>query len=351
VTTGGSCGASKGSGGSLASSSLSKQSSTDPEGPNFFNFGEARVQEYLSSLPERSSNSFSSTSNHNLHTSTSFSGSSVSSISVTSTRQGVVSHLKTASKGGGGPPPLTPVSAFNFRPTTAGSGELNPAQRRNRTTPPTLMAISSATSAPINRSKPPTIELDDSTPSIIVTRSVAPTGASYLPVFNFEPIMTRSRKRRIDEGSGSNNDNVRMKSCAYVHHGEQISISPLNNHSHQQNHNQHHQSSSILKLDQDSLNNNNNLPVDLSRWRHHMPQSTPQGIVELIESTLNLKTSSNYQHHSNYNDIGNVNINNNRMDVHNSNFSCSNNNNNYDTSTLLEGSGSKCNKRRRMKNL
>ncbi|OXA45178.1 Ribosomal protein S6 kinase alpha-5 [Folsomia candida] len=195
--SGGSCVISKGSN---VSSSLSKRSSNEQEGPNFFSFGEARVQEFLnsiqeeefkkniSSLPER--NSFSS----NFHSSTSFSGSSVSSISNISSAR--ASNIHSRSKHPG-PPPLTPVSTFSFPQNSTDS------TKKVRTTPPTLVAIQPT--VPATQTVPVEVELPQT--KTLVTRTTIPlTGTSFLPTFKFEPIMTRARKRRIDDQGGRKTD-------------------------------------------------------------------------------------------------------------------------------------------------
>ncbi|XP_021945279.1 ribosomal protein S6 kinase alpha-5 isoform X3 [Folsomia candida] len=179
--SGGSCGVSKGSD-SNASSTLSKRSSNEQEGPNFFTFGEARVQEYISSLPERNSNSFSS----NFHSSTSFSGSSVSSISNASSARAVHSRGKHP-----GPPPLTPVSTFSFPQNSTDS------TKKVRTTPPTLVAIHP--SVPATQTVPVEVKLPV-TQTLVTQTKIPTTGPSFPPTFKFEPIMTRARKRRIDQG-------------------------------------------------------------------------------------------------------------------------------------------------------
>jgi len=117
------------------------------------------------------------------------------------------------------------------------------------------------------------------------------------------------------------------------------------------------QSKSILKVErreshEDALNNNNQ-PVDLSRWRsggrdaNHTVVSSlmnpARGIQELIESTLKLNTCSHYPQ-SNCMCNNNNNNNNNSLDVFNCNVTTS--------SSAGDGLlGSKCSKRRRMKNL
>lgn len=79
-----------------------------------------------------------------------------------------------------------------------------------RTTPPTLVAIrhqSPAVSAvAATQTVPVEVELPSSQQTLVLTRTTPPIGNNSinLPIFNYEPIMTRARKRRIDQTGGGN---------------------------------------------------------------------------------------------------------------------------------------------------
>lgn len=203
--TGGSCAASKSS---VASSSLSKRSSVEND-RNFFNFGEARVQEYLSSLPEENS-SIARSSNH----SSSHSGShstSVSALSIASCMAHCISGPSSQSS-----TTSSVASSTNISNTSTTSGivpsletaipmEIDyvdpPPPVLKLQAPPSLQPQASlhsrrhiAANALTHDHQPP-IHLNahhhaqDQVPPLLS------------PFYKYEPIMTRSRKRRIDNQS------------------------------------------------------------------------------------------------------------------------------------------------------
>lgn len=145
----------------MTSSSLSKQSSSDrASDTSFFTFGESRVQEYLSSLPQ---GKHSGSSTHSTSISSSISLASPPAKKSTSTPLPITTSSTF----------LVPVKAFTSSPSPSTS-------------------VSSATptiSQPFQRTPEP-IKM----PLLLPSTAIASKKMLY-----FEPMMTRSRKRKIDQ--------------------------------------------------------------------------------------------------------------------------------------------------------
>jgi len=177
--------------GSFTSSSASKQSSVDVQEQNFFSFGEARVQEYLSSLP----------------------GDVPSGARSVTTKDAAAARPTLLTL------PITSTLTIRPIPSTP-----------TLTTACFLMPSVSVITTTSSRTETPC-----STSSGIYTMEPMP---SCLPLLRYEPIMTRSRKRKFDASittGSSSRSNLNSTSTPYrpnyehsAYRNKNISI-PLSN--------------------------------------------------------------------------------------------------------------------------
>jgi len=227
TSSGGSCAASKSS---VASSSLSKRSSVEND-RNFFNFGEARVQEYLSSLPEESRNlvrSSNNSSSHHSNSTSSTNSTSASALSIASCAAHSSSrpNSQSTTTSVASSTTISSISTSMMVPSTEAAV---PMEIDYNDPPPPLLKLQAppllqqpqlhhrrlvANSAHAHNNHHPNLpsshhhyhHLQDQVPPLL-----SPF------VHKYEPIMTRSRKRRIDHQAcypnGCSHRNLPAGSC------------------------------------------------------------------------------------------------------------------------------------------